>query len=186
MELTINSIEMTGAVMQKLEDLGLIERLLPSKESFRRYREETGSGVIYQSASETGSHKLVFCCIDRPEFSAFGHHEDNEEFILLGGGDGEKDLYFMTATCDSDTLNKKIAAHKLSSEDFICFKIKYNDPLLSFFVMKKNIPHGECTCGQGKAATFYVTEGSGITVTKTDFKDYSLNIVFSPGVDSGR
>jgi hypothetical protein len=180
MELIIKPVEMTSAVMQRLEDLGLIERLLPSKESFRRRQEETGSGVIYQSAPETGSHKLVFCCIDRPEFSAFGHHEDNEEFILLGGGEGEKDLYFMTATCDNATLDKKIAEHNLSPEDFICFKIKYNDPLLSFFVMKKNIPHGECTHGQGKAATFYVTEGSELTVTKTGFKEYSLNIMFPP------
>jgi hypothetical protein len=44
--------------------------------------------------------------------------------------------------------------------------------------MKKNIPHGECTYGEGMPATFYVTEGSAITVDKTDFKDYRLNIIF--------
>ena len=176
MDIHITPVEMTEDIMQKLEDLGFIERLLPSKETHRHQRETTGSGTIYESSPESGSHKLVFCAIDRPEFSAFGHHNDNEEFILLGGGVGEKDLYFMTALCDSDSLNAKIAGHTLHADDFICFKVKFNDPFLSFFVMKKRIPHGECTRGQGKAATFYVTEGSKITLEKTDFKDYRLNI----------
>ena len=178
MTLEIKPVEMNEETMQKLEDLDLIDRLLPSKASHRHRREVLGEKCLYQSSLESGSHKLVFCSIDRPDFSVFGHHQDNEEFILLGGEKGEKDLYFMTALCDFETLNSKIKDHALSSDDFICFKVKFNDPHLSFFVMKKDIPHGECTNGEGKAATFYVTEGSAITVDKTDFKDYHLNIIF--------
>ena len=178
MDINITPVEMTADIMKKLEDSGCIERLLPSRESHRVRRETTGVSAIYESAPESGSHKLVFCLIDRPEFSAFGYHRDNEEFILLGGSKEEKDMYFMTALCDCDALDKKITAHTLSADDFICFKVKYNDPLLSFFVMNKRIPHGECTNGHGKGATFYVTEGSKITLEKTDFRDYRLNILF--------
>jgi hypothetical protein len=49
--------------------------------------------------------------------------------------------------------------------------------------MKKNVPHGECTHGQGQAATFYVTEGSGINLAKTDFKDYRLSVAWEEKSD---
>ena len=178
-EIIINPVEMTKEVMQKLEALSLIDCIYPSNKKHREKREIHGEKYIYQGNRDYGAHSLVFCSVDREEFSAFGHHNDNEDFLLLGGCDNEKDLYFMTALCDKDILNNKIKNHSLSADDFVCFKMKYNDPWLSFFVMRKNIPHGECTHGSGKSATFYVTEGNGIDLVKTEFGDYTLKINFS-------
>jgi hypothetical protein len=159
--LVIKVEQMNEKNMDYLESLGLIERLMPSRKK-HRLNVNIGEGrgeKIYESNVSYGSHALYKCTIDYPDFTKFAIHPDNEEFILLGGID-EKDLLLLIAFDTYEVFMDKFNKKQLKNKDFICLKCVFNDPNLSFFVMKKNVPHGEATIGCGLPSTFYVTEGS--------------------------
>jgi len=166
--------EMTVEIMQRLEDLGLIIRICPSHHRFDIPAGDGAGRDVYVSEPEAGSHKLLSVVIDRTEFSAFGFHNANEEFLLLGGIQ-EKPMYLMIALCGREQLEEKIASGTLSPADFVCLHCKFNDPNVSFFTMKKGIVHGEaCADAEGLPASFYVTEPSGTTLCCLDMKGYAL------------
>lgn len=179
MKIDVPISEMTEEVMQHLEDIGLIIRICPSH---HRFNIPAGSGVgrnIYVSELLTGSHKLLSVMIDRTEFSAFGFHDANEEFLLLGGIE-EKAMYLMIALCNREQLEGKIVLKTLSSDDFVCLRCKFNDPDVSFFTMKKDIVHGEaCADEEGLPASFYVTEPSNTALHRLDMNGYTLTAKIS-------
>ena len=169
--------KMTAEIMNQLEELGLIIRIMPSRE-IHRLKVKPGEvlgGYIYKSDTSAGSHSLVNVALDNSEFFNFGTHPDNEEFLLLGGI-GEKKMLLLVSLLTKDKLDTKIATGELTSEDFICLDVVFNDPELSFFVMLQDVPHGECCMGSGLPATFYVTEGSTLGLQKTDFRNYKFMI----------
>jgi hypothetical protein len=166
--------------MHYLESLGLIERLMPSRKK-HRLNVEPGEGrgeKIYESKPMYGSHTLYKCTIDYPDFTKFAIHPDNEEFILLGGID-EKDLLLLIAYDTYDVFIEKYNKNQLESKDFICLKCVFNDPNLSFFVMKKNVPHGEATIGNGLPSTFYVTEGSHLPLQQIHIDHLKIQLDLS-------
>lgn len=162
--------------MAMLEEKGLIIRLTPGRHRFPMAKHDGGAQAIYVSDIARGAHKLCSIVIDRLDFSAFGTHPDNEEFLLIGGVD-EKTMYILVALCKKDEYMKKLESHTLTADDFICLECVFNDPNLSFFTMLKDVPHGEASKDEDKpAATFYVTEPENIGLDKMLFGDYTVEI----------
>ena len=61
------------------------------------------------------------------------------------------------------------------ADDFVCLRVKYNDPEVSFFVMLRDVPHGEAVAdAPGRPASFYVTEPTDMGIDRTDFGEYEL------------
>ena len=173
----VAAVPMTEERMQFLEDQGKIIRLTPEKYLQDPGRNQTLVDVIYQSAPKYGPHMLIAVTVNRFEFSGFGTHDDNEEFILVGNPDS-KVMYLAVALCSKEELDEKIRSKTLESEDFMMLKVKYNDPAVSFFVMLKDIPHGEATIeGDGTPPTFYVTEPLNQTMNVTNFGDFELRAI---------
>ena len=150
----VAAVPMTEENMQFLEDRGKIIRLTPDKYLKDPGQNQTLVDVIYQSAPKYGPHMLIAVTVNRFEFSGFGMHDDNEEFILVGNPDS-KLMYLAVALCEKEELDEKIRSKTLSPQDFRVLKVKYNDPAVSFFVMLKDIPHGEATIeGEGTPPLF--------------------------------
>ena len=177
MILTLNPLEMTPAVMQSLEDKGLIIRLCPGHHSAVTRHNESGNAVIYASQPENGPHKLIVATINALDVAPyFGTHVDNEEFLLIGDAT-TKPFYLLVALCKRAELEEKIKTHTLSAQDFAALHVRFNDPEVSFFVMLKDVPHGEVTVdGPGTPASFYVTEPRDITTELVDLMDYQLRV----------
>ena len=173
--LSITPQRMTPEIMEQLEERGLIIRLTPSREEHRiDVKSGEGKGnYLYKSEKKYGSHSLMNATIDFENFINFGTHPDNEEFLLLGGIN-EKKMLLLIALIQKDKLSEKIASNTLTSDDFICLEAVFNDPNLSFFVMKKDVPHGECASGCGRPVTFYVTEGSELGLDRTNLGNYKF------------
>lgn len=172
-KLCIKPIKMTEEIMQDLEDKGLILRILPSRDDHRlNIPKGMGKGdYLYKSDRTYGSHSLVACTIDNTTFSSFATHPDNEEFILLGGVN-ERPMYLLVSYLTRSDLEDKMQKGTLSENDFICLDCVFNNPYLSFFTMIHDTPHGECAYGEGRATTFYVTEGSSLPLDKINIYDY--------------
>lgn len=171
------SEEMNETNMKLLEDRGKIIRLTPNKYIQDPGPDNTKDKIIYESADAYGTHKLIAVTVNRFRFGAFGIHDDNEEFILVGDPTA-KPMYLVIAWCTKDELDHKIQNGQLRSQDFIALKVKYNDPQVSFFVMLKDIPHGEASIdGPGTPPYFYVTEPRDQTIHFTDFGNYDLRVI---------
>lgn len=167
---------MTVKQMTELEEKELIIRLCPSHHRLQVEKGEGKGDYIYESDKKYGAHSLINVAIDNTYFSSFGIHPDNEEFLLIGG-ENEKQMYLLIALLENEEFIKRVAAKTLLSSDFVCLKVKYNDPSVSFFTMLKNIPHGEAVKDEdGLPSTFYVTEPREMPLLKSDLQDYYFEI----------
>jgi len=177
-ELVLNPVKMTVEIMEELERRGLIERLAPSREKHRiPVNKNEGRGEkIYASKVESGGHMLAAVAIDNDTFSSFATHQENEEFILLGGIN-ERPMYLLVCLLSREDLLSKMKDETLKGEDFVLLDCVFNDPEVSFFVMKEGVPHGESAYGVGRPTTFYVTECEGLRLDKIDlYQDFELVI----------
>lgn len=187
-KLFLTPVKMCAEIMEELERRGLIERLAPSREKHRVAVEKNeGRGEkIYVSGAESGGHTLVACAIDNDTFSSFATHQENEEFLLLGGVN-ERPMYLLVCLLSREELLEKMKNGSLTGEDFVLLDCVFNDPEISFFVMKKGVPHGESVYGAGRPATFYVTECEGIRLDKIDlYEDHDIVIQDAFGQKSGQ
>ena len=72
-------------------------------------------------------------------------------------------------------MEKKAAAGELGPGDFICLKVRYNDPQASFFTMRAHVPHDEAAADtEGRPGSFYVTEPCDMGRQLTDLGPYEL------------
>ena len=175
-EIGLIPVDMTPGVMQDLEDRGLIIRLAPNRHELSVEPGTARSESVYESSQAYGAHKLITVTVDRTSFSAFGTHPDNEEFLLIGDP-ATKPLYLAVSLCRRELLDRKIAAGEVSSSDFVCLRVKYNDPEVSFFTMLADVPHGEAAADVGgRPPSFYVTEPCSMGISFTDFRGYKLTM----------
>jgi hypothetical protein len=173
-ELNLKPVRPTVEIMKMLENKGLIYRLCPGHDIDNPPPGGCAVRDIYVSDSRFGPHKIIAVTINRQEFSAFGTHSENEEFLLIGNA-SVKPLYLLIALMDKKILAKKIEENTLTPDDFLLLDCIFNDPELSFFIMKKDVPHGEATTEGGDALpSFYVTEGRDLDLIPIDFKNYRL------------
>ena len=174
--IAMKPVEMTPAVMRKLEKKGCIIRLRPKAHELAAGQGVTACETLYVSQTRFGSHMLITVTVNRASFSAFGAHPDNEEFLFIGDP-ATKPMYLAIALCTKTELTRKVKSGKLAARDFVCLRVKYNDPECSFFVMLKDVPHGEASApGRGKPGSFYVTEPSNMGIEKADFGQYELTV----------
>ncbi len=168
--------DMTPSVMQNLEDRGQIIRLAPRRHELPAAPGETLWEPIYDSSEELGPHRLITVSVNKTTLDEFGTHADNEEFLLIGDA-SMKPLYLVIALCSKEELAGKVARAALSADDFVCLRVRYNDPETSFFTMLANVPHGEAVGeADGRPATFYVAEPRDLDTEMTDFGPYELRI----------
>lgn len=174
--LPLKPVTPTPALMQELESLGLIIRLAP-----RQHELDIAPGVakgqpLYQADASHGGHMVLACTINQVGLQRFGHHLEREEFLMIGDPNLEP-LYLAIFKGQHPALAEKISDGSLSPEDFVCLHIVWNDPECSFFTMNTGVPHGECVLREtDRPPSFYVTEPTGMTLEKTDFGPYRLEI----------
>ncbi len=173
-KIKLKEVEMTPAVMAVLEQRGCIIQLCPGHHTHNPPPGESEGGAIYISDAKYGPHMLITCTVNRPDFAWFGTHPDNEEFLLIGDPE-TKPMYLAIAICTKTELAEKIRSGTLSEADFVCLRVKYNDPEVSFFTMLKDVPHGEGAApGEGKPGSFYVTEPNNMGIEVTEMGAYEL------------
>jgi hypothetical protein len=174
-KIVLKPVAMTPSVMADLEKRNLILRFGPRRHELPAKFGETLDKSVYE-AKGFGPHKLVTITVNRVSLPEFGTHPDNEDFLLLGDP-ASKPLYVVIALHRLDQLSEKVKQKTLSPDDFVCLHIKFNDPDVSFFTMLANVPHGEAvTRKEGRAPSFYVTEGRDIPSPNMDMGDYELSI----------
>lgn len=175
-DLIMNPVDMTPHVMQDLEDRGLIIRLRPGAHEIDTPPGETLGESIYDPAVGFGPHKLIAVTVNREEFAGFATHPDNEEFLLIGNLE-TKPMYLAVATCMRAEFVEKVKTGILGPQDFVLLRCRYNDPEVSFFVMKKNVPHGEAIVEADlPPATFYVTESRDLPLDVIEMRKYRLKV----------
>jgi hypothetical protein len=174
--INLKPVEMTAQIMDELENKGLIMRLCPKHDELDAAPGETLWKLLYEPKEGYGPHRLITVTVNREAFGSFGTHPDNEEFWLIGDSDTQP-MYLAISFLGGAELAAKIAAGTLTENDFIALKIKYNDPEVSFFVMRTGVPHGEAIvdCGK-KPPSFYVTESLNLPLDLTAFGSYELRI----------
>jgi hypothetical protein len=176
-ELVLKPVEMTPQIMKQLEEKELIIRLCPGNHAASPGRNESSDMTIYASDPQNGPHKLIAATVNAFDIAPyFGTHVDNEEFLLIGDPN-TKPLYLVIALHKRDVLLQKTRQGQLTADDFVALHVKFNDPLVSFFVMLKNVPHGEVTLDvPGALPSFYVTEPRDITTLTMNLAAYTLRV----------
>lgn len=172
----LEPIDFTSEVADNLEHSGLIIRLAPRRHELPAAPGELLWQPIYDSSEAFGPHRLITVSVNRMTLDDFGSHPDNEEFLLLGD-DSMKPLYLVISRHRMQELNEIIARGELAADDFVCLRLRWNDPEVSFFTVLADVPHGEAVgSGEGRPATFYVTEPRDLDTAITPFGDYTLRI----------
>ncbi|HEX7556309.1 MAG TPA: hypothetical protein VF338_06770 [Leptolinea sp.] len=177
MHLFLQPVEMTPSLMQELEDKGLILRLAPGRFAPAVNGDEPPPTEVYSSADEFGPHKLIACALNTTEATRnFNFHPDREEFLLIGNPES-RPAFLVISRLLAPAFEEKARAKKLSPDDFVALRMKFNDPQVSFFTMNATVPHGEVTVpGSGAPATFFVTESRDITGLKPDLGGYTWEV----------
>jgi hypothetical protein len=176
--ITLKQVEMTPEIMSFLEQKDLIIRLFPNHHQLCVEVEETKDEAIYKSDIQYGSHMLITVTVNKTSLENFGWHEDNEEFLLIGDPKSSP-MYLVIALCDQNALKRKITNQTLSADDFVALRVKFNDPNVSFFTMKKQIPHGELVKeSTNNPPSFYVTEPTDMGMKRLDLDPYELSIEY--------
>ena len=177
MKLEIPVREMTKEMMMAMEEEGLIIRLAPHHHDIETPEGNTWFESLYDGVEGYGPHRLIAITVNRENFPGFGTHPDQEEFWLIGDN-AAKPMYILVARMPLAAFQKKVQEKTLTSEDFYLVKAKYNDPEVSFFVMRKGIPHGEGIFDkEGPCPSFYVTESRDLPLDICDMGDYEIKPV---------
>ena len=166
--------EMTPELMEKMEQEGLILRLCPNRHDIETPKGNTWYKALYDGKEEYGPHKIIAITVNRENFPGFGTHPDMEEFWLIGNNDC-KPMYLLVARMQREVFEQKVREQTLTEEDFYLIRTRFNDPEVSFFVMKTGIPHGEGIFGgEGICPSFYVTESRNLPLDLCGFGDYQI------------
>lgn len=168
--------DMTRDAMIRLEKLGLIHRLAPGNDAASPEAGDNLGRSIYESDPRFGGHKLIVATIDSPTLRYFGCHLDREDVWLIGK-DSYRSLYFVFAIPLHAEFEKKAAGGLLTADDFICLRVRYNDPEASFFVVNKLVMHGEFVPpGAGQPPSFYVTESANLRIERASFGRHAIHV----------
>lgn len=168
--------DMTPELAHYLEEKGAIIRISPGTHEITTPEGEVGIDEIYKTDEKYGSHMLLAATLNRPTFSGFGTHPDNEDVLLIGDPH-TKPLYFLFGLCKREEFEDKLKSGSLTSNDFLCFKAKYNDAQVSCFTVLKHIPHGEATIpGPGKPPTFFVTEQTHLPLDRLNLEGLDIRL----------
>ncbi len=170
----LRPVDMNRESMSMLEEKGLIHRIAPGKDIAGPVDGTNLGRSIYDSDERFGGHKLIVATIGATTLRYFGCHDDNEDVWMLGLP-GRRPMYFVVGTCLVGEFAEKVRAGALAESDFVCLRVRYNDPEASFFVMKKHVPHGEFIIPtDAPNPSFYVTESANLAVIPVSLGDAVL------------
>ena len=87
-------------------------------------------------------------------------------------------MYLAVARCLRAEFEEKVKTGRLSAADLVMIECRYNDPEVSFFAMRADVPHGEAIVPvAGKPApSFYVTESRDLPLDVIDLRKYRLRV----------
>ena len=163
--LTLTPVDATPEIMQQLEDAGLILRLTPARHRRLLPDGEACGDLVYESKPEYGPHRLLAVTAGRYDLSRFGSHPDNEELLLIGAPSA-RPLYFVLAWKKHDEFVNALSAGRVTENDFVCLRLRFNDPDVSFFTLLGDVLHDTVILEDeyGDIPSFYVTECSRMGV----------------------
>ena len=87
-------------------------------------------------------------------------------------------MYLAVARCLRAEFEEKVKTGRLSASDLVMIECRYNDPEVSFFAMRADVPHGEAivpVAGK-RAPSFYVTESRDLPLDVLDLRKYRLRV----------
>ena len=173
----IKPVAATEEIFAFLERRKLIKSLKPSR-NLSRIKQGTGRvETSYISSSDYGTHKLICVGLNSDKIN-LNSHSDNEEFIIINGnGHVYKPLYMIIGLHKHQIIEEKASDNKLSADDFIVLRMKYNHPPTCVFTMLKDTAHCEFTSkGCGRPPVFFVSEPSNLNMRFSNLGSYSLSI----------
>ena len=170
--IVVSPTPITDQVLEKLEQIGLVQRLRCTPRALKAYENEVVDDIIYASDPKWGPHTLL--CVGfnkiRPKLAT---HPDNEEFILFS--DASPTLYILIALHKRDNLLKLVNSNALTSKDFILLEAVFNDSNMSIFTMLADTPHGEVTVpGDERPPCFFVTEPANLISEPIELGKYEI------------
>jgi hypothetical protein len=177
--IALRSVAVTEKILTRLEKKGLIRTLRPTSKILKLgARKKGGVDAIYSSAPRSGSHKLI--CVTKEDSCeiALNFHPDNEEFIILNNTSLKyKPLYIVIGLRKYKEFKARAENKRLSKNDFIVLRMKYNDHKTCIFTMLKGTPHCEAVLpGKGRPPVFFVTEPANLGMTGIDLPGYDLKL----------
>lgn len=175
--LKLKPVTITEEIIKSLERRKLIKSLKPSN-NLARIKQGTGRvETSYVSAPDYGTHKLICVGLNSDKIN-LNSHSDNEEFIIINGnGHTYKPLYMVIGLYKHEVIEEKAVSNKLSANDFIALRMRYNHPATCVFTMLKDTPHCELTPkGSGRPPVFFVSEPSNLNMRFSNLGKYSLSI----------
>jgi hypothetical protein len=179
-ELRLKVRPVTEEAMQRLEERGLLQRILPTREVLEAPEGEVVADFAYTTDPQFGSHTLIRAGFNRSRVE-MATHSDREEIFLINEGRQQKPLILVIGLLPEPEFTRVISTGQLTEEHIWALELKFNDPLLSFFTMNALTPHCEWTPpGPEPANVFYVTEPSHLDMRMIDMQDYSIEIDYSP------
>jgi hypothetical protein len=177
-ELVIKVRPVTEDIMLFLENKGLLNRLLPTKDILSTPENEIGVNRVYQTDPKFGSHMMICVGFNR-SLADMAFHSDNEDFILINEGRYQKPLILVIGLHTQQEFQKLVSNQQLTTDDIWALDLVFNDPRLSFFTMNGFTPHCEWTIpGKDPASIFYVTEPDCLDANKIDMGEYKLEIIY--------
>lgn len=173
-QILLKPVEMTPELMQDLENRKLINLLGAHRHDLPSAWGQTLDRPVYDCDERFGPHRLLTVTVNRVPFVEFATHPDKEDFIMLGDP-ATKPLYVVISLLFRKELEQKLKDGTVTPSDFVCLRIKWNDPQVSFFTMLPDVPHGEgVTSPTGIPPSFYVTEGRDLPNDVVDFGNFEL------------
>ena len=137
-------VDMSQSVMQDLENRGLIIRRPLDKSEFDARIAQSGEQSTNERAARSDrSERLRRVAVaDRQDFAELVSHHDNGEVLLIGEREYGP-MYLVIALCMRDEFEEKVKTGRLSVNDLILLRCRYNDPNVSSFAIIKDVPHSE-------------------------------------------
>jgi hypothetical protein len=181
-ELELDIIDASVEVFELLERKKIVRRFLSNIPTSVDVPEgEYFSRTVYKTPEIFGTHKLNMIAKNMSSVQ-IAYHRFSEDIILIKNDSTsfQKPLLFVVSLLKVDELLKRIETKRITNEDFLCLRLKYNDPELSFFTILEYTAHAELTIpGNGGNEIFFVTEPSEedyITIDSLNGADYRINI----------
>jgi len=163
-------------LMNRLEELGVINLMSPGRHRLETIEGESKHKTLYSTSERFGPHKLICVTINSQKPSNFLYHNDAEDFLLIDDPSSTS-LVLTVSIHKKEILEEKIRNKSLSSDDFISIICKKNDPFTSFFTMNPEYAHVETVLKtSNNPPSFYVTEPRDLDENLINFEKYNLVI----------
>ncbi len=175
--ITLQAHKATPALMENLEQRGLLRRLVPSAKARSVKENDQVVERVELAADGTGPWQMLVVACNRSKLTYLAAHSDAESWLFFADP-ASKPLLYVIGTCPPAEFEQKAAAGRLSAADFVVLELRPNDPQTSYFTVPGGVLHDELTyAGRGRAPIFHVPEPSQMGHTKIPLDQYDFEIL---------